>query len=107
MMTESVPALGSDPFVHRAGVRQELLQDAVHPAGVAAALGGLLALDGVELLKDLDRNRQVVVLELEDRLGAVEQNVRVQNVRLRSYFNLMLRRMLSRTDCVFHRVDNL
>ena len=94
-------------LVHGAGVRQELLEDAVHPAGIAAALGGLLAFYRIELLENLDRNGQVIVLELEDRLRIVQQNVRVQNVGLGPYFDLMLRWILHRAYCVFHRVDNL
>jgi hypothetical protein len=80
MMTESVPPLGSfDPLVHRARVGQQFLQDAVDAAGVAAALRGLLALDGVELLEHLHRDGEVVVLELEDRLRVVQQDVRVEH----------------------------
>ena len=56
MMIESVPPLDSfDALVHRARIGQQFLQDAVHAAGVAPALGGLLALDGVEFLEHLHR----------------------------------------------------
>ena len=77
--------------MHRARVRQELLQDAVHAAGVAAALRGLLALDRIELLKNLDGDRQVVVLEFVDRLGVVQQHVRIQNVGLDPNLYVLLR----------------
>ena len=77
--------------MHRTRIRQELLQNAVHAPSITAPLRGLLALDRVELLKNLDGNRQVIVLEFVDRLGIVQQYVRVQNVGFRSYLNRMLR----------------
>ena len=46
-----------DSFMHRARVGQELLQDAMHPARIAAALRGLFTLDTIQLLEDLDGNR--------------------------------------------------
>ena len=66
-----------DALVHRAGVREKLREDAVHPAGIAASLGGLLRFYGVEFLQNFDWYRQVVILELEDRLGVVEEDVGV------------------------------
>ena len=60
-------------------------------AGVAAPLGGLLPFDCVKLLQHLHWDRQVIVFKLEDRLRVVQQDVRVQNVGLSPYFNLMLR----------------
>jgi hypothetical protein len=88
---ERAPAGQLDALVHRARVRQKLLQDAVHAAGIAAALRGLLAFDRIELLKNLDGNRQVVVLEFVDRLWVVQQNVRIQNVGLYPNLYVMLR----------------
>ena len=49
------------------------------PSRIAPALGGLLALDAVELLKYLDRDREVVVLKLENRFGVVKENIRVEH----------------------------
>jgi hypothetical protein len=49
----------------------------MHAAGVSASLGGLLRFDGVEFLQNFDWYRQVIVLELEDRLGVVEEDVGV------------------------------
>ena len=66
-------------LVHRARIGQQFLENAVDAAGVAAALGRLLGLDGVELLEDLDRYREVVVLELEDALRVMEEDVRVEH----------------------------
>jgi DNA topoisomerase IB len=77
--------------VHCPRIGQELLQDAVHAPRVASALRGLLALDGIELLQHLDRNREVIVFKFEDRLRVVQQNVRIQNVGLGSNLYVMLR----------------
>ena len=68
-----------DALVHGAGVGQELLQDAVDAAGVAAALGGLLAFDRIEFLEDLDGDGEVVVLEFIDRLRVVKEDIRVEH----------------------------
>jgi len=47
-----------------------------------APLRGLLALDRVQFLENLDRDREIVLLELENRLGVVEENIRVEHERL-------------------------
>ena len=68
-----------DALVHGAGVRQELLQDAVDAAGVTAALGGLFAFDRIEFLENLDGNGEVVVLEFINRLRVVKEDIRVEH----------------------------
>ena len=85
MMMNRLPPFGSSmpSCIDRESGRSSL-QDPVDPAGVAAPLGRLLALDRVQLLEDLDGNRQVVLLELEDRLGVVEQDVRIEHEGLDS-----------------------
>jgi hypothetical protein len=47
-------------------------------AGVATALVQLL-LEGVDLLDDRDRDVDVVLLELEERLGIVQQDIRIED----------------------------
>jgi hypothetical protein len=71
----------------------KVVTDAVHAAGVATTLGGLFAFDRVELLKNLDRNREIIVLEFVDRLGVVEKYVRIENVGLspNPYLYVLLR----------------
>jgi hypothetical protein len=54
----------------------------VDPAGVSPALGRLLGLDRIQLLQDLDRDRQVVLLEFENRLRVVKKDIRIQHERL-------------------------
>ena len=71
-----------DPLEHRARVGQQLLEDPVDPAGVAPALGRLLGLYRVQLLEDLDRYGQVVLLEFVNRLRVVNQDIRIQHERL-------------------------
>ena len=51
----------------------------MHPTGIAAALRGLFTLNAVELLEDLDGNRQIILLKFVDRLRVVQQNVRVEH----------------------------
>ena len=53
-----------------------------HPrngAGVLAEFGGF-ALEAVNLLDDLDGDQDIVVGEVEERVGVVENNVGVENV---------------------------
>ena len=65
--------------MHGPRVGQQLLENPVDATGVAPALRGLLTLDGIKLFENLDRDGQVVLLELVDRLGIVKEDVRVQN----------------------------
>jgi hypothetical protein len=83
MMTESVPPFGQlDALEHGPRVGQQLLEDPVDPAGVAPPLGRLLGLYRVELLEDLDRYREVVLLEFVNGLRVVNEDIRVQHERL-------------------------
>ena len=66
-------------LMHGPRVGQQLLENPVDATGVAPALRGLLTLDGIKLFENLDRDGQVVLLELVDRLGIVKEDVRVQN----------------------------
>ena len=59
----------------------ELVEEARDRARVAAALGAL-ALELVDLLDHVDRDDDVVVLELEDGVRVVEEDVRVEDVVL-------------------------
>jgi hypothetical protein len=79
MMMRERAALGSSTPSSIARVSGRSSWRSVNAAGVAAPLGRLLALDRVELLEHLDRDREIVVLELEDRLRIVQQDVRVQD----------------------------
>jgi hypothetical protein len=79
-MIESVPPVGQlHPLMHRTGVGQQFLQQAMHPPGVPSPFGGSLAFDPVEFLQHLDRNREIVVLEIEDRLRVVQEDVGVED----------------------------
>ncbi|MGA2444060.1 MAG: hypothetical protein ABSG50_01375 [Opitutaceae bacterium] len=51
----------------------------MHAAGIAATLGGLFAFYGVEFFQNLDRDGEVIVLEFENRLGVVQQDVRIED----------------------------
>ena len=66
-----------------AGAQAALAAKAVeHPrnrARVAAQLGGF-ALEPVNLLDDLDGHEDIVFLEIDERVGVVEQDVGVENV---------------------------
>ena len=77
-----------DALLHGPAVGQELLEDAVDAAGVAAPLGRLLPLDRVELLQHLHWYGEVVLLELEYRLRIVKQKVRVEHEGLNFCRNL-------------------
>ena len=70
------------PSDRRCAARPEAVQHARHLAGVAPALRGLL-LELVDLLEDEDRDHHLVVLELQDRAGVVDQDVGVENEVLR------------------------
>ncbi|OQB91835.1 MAG: hypothetical protein BWX86_01934 [Verrucomicrobia bacterium ADurb.Bin122] len=93
-------------------IGQQLLQHAVHAAGVAPTLRGLLAFYRVELLQDLYGDRQVVVFKFEDRLGVVQEDVGIEHIGLHLTGDLLL---LLRTKAgdraqIFHflgKVDNL
>ncbi len=50
-------------------------------AGILAEFGGF-ALEAVDLLDDLDGQEDVVILELEQGIGVMEQNIGVKNVIL-------------------------
>ena len=57
----------------------QAVQHARHPARVLPQLAGV-ALEGVNLLHDLDRDEDVVILEVEKRVWVVKQNVGIKNV---------------------------
>ena len=61
-----------------AGLLTELVEDARQRARVAPHLAHL-SLELVDLLDHVDRDHDVVVLELVDRLRVVEENVRVEH----------------------------
>ena len=65
----------------RAALLAEIVEQARDGARVAAALGAF-ALELVDLLDDVDRDDDVVVLEPEDGVRVVEQDVRVEDVVL-------------------------
>ena len=50
-------------------------------ARVLAQLGRF-ALEPVDLLDDLDRQQDVVIVELEQRIGVVQQNIGIKDVIL-------------------------
>jgi len=56
-------------------------RSAGNKAGILAEFGGF-ALKAVNLLDDLDRQENMVILEIEERIGVMEQDVGVENVIL-------------------------
>jgi hypothetical protein len=62
-------------------VLAELVEDPGNRTGILSTLGGL-PLEFVDFLEDLDGDKDVVVLKAEDRVGVVNQDVRVENVIL-------------------------
>ena len=79
----------------------------MHAAGIAPPFGGLLALYGVEFLKNLDRDGEVIVLEFEDRLRVVQQDVRIEDEGLYFPCDLELRLKGNAPAQVFHRCGYL
>ena len=75
------PTSSGTPFESEPPVLAEIVEEARDRARVAAALRAL-ALELVDLLDDVDRDDDVVVLEPEDRVRVVEQDVRVEDVVL-------------------------
>ena len=57
----------------------QAIEHARNGAGVLAELGGF-AFEAVNFLDDFDGNQDVVFLEVEERVGIVEENVGVKNV---------------------------
>ena len=93
--------------MHRARIGQKFLQDAVDPTGVAAAFRVLLGFDRVQFFQNLDGDRQVVLLELVDRVRVVEEDVGVQDKGFHLCRDLEPRFWGDRPAQVFHRVDIL
>ena len=69
-----VAAVGQRHAFAQAAVAAETVQHARHGAGVLAQFAGL-ALEAVNLLDDLDRQQDVVVLELNSELGSCSRTL--------------------------------
>ena len=77
----SCPPLGRATPSLKPARAAEPVQHAGDGAGVLAEFGGL-PLEAVDFLNDLNRQEDVVVLELEQRIGVMEQDIGVKNVVL-------------------------
>ena len=76
-----VPAVGQDDAFAQPARAAEAVQHAGDGAGILAEFGGL-PLKAVNFLDDLDRQEDIVVLELEQRIGVMEQDIGVKDVIL-------------------------
>jgi hypothetical protein len=76
-----VSAVGEGNALAQPARTPKAVQQAGDRPGILAQFGGL-ALEVVNLLDDLDRQEDVVILELEQRIGVVEQDNGIKNVIL-------------------------
>ncbi len=72
-------AVGQFHAFAQAALAAEAVEHPRDRARVLAQLGGF-ALEAVNFLDDLDGNQDIVVLEVEERIGVVEENIGVENV---------------------------
>ena len=73
--------MGSDNAFAQPARAAEAVQHARDGAGVLAQFGGF-ALEAVDFLDDLNRQEDVVLLELEQRIGVMEQDIGIKDVIL-------------------------
>jgi hypothetical protein len=72
-------AIGQFHALAQAAFAAKTIQHARNPAGILAEFAGL-ALKTVNFLDDLDRNYHMIVREVKQGVGVVQQNVGVENV---------------------------
>ena len=76
-----LPAVGKRDAFAQPARAAKAVQHAGDRAGVLAEFGGL-ALEAVNFLNDLNGQEDVVILELEQGIGVMEQDIGVKNVIL-------------------------
>ena len=74
-------AVGQLHALAQAALAAKAVEHPGNGAGVLAQFGGL-ALEAVDFLDDFDGNQDIVVLEVEQGVGVVEEDVGVEDVIL-------------------------